>query len=44
MNWLDRLFDWCAPVKQITDPDCKHCKGTGYDASGYQCTCVKEVR
>ena len=39
MNWLDRLFDWCMPVKRIT-----RYKGTGYDASGYQCTCVKEVK
>ena len=29
-------------VKQTTDPDCKHCRGTGYDASGYACTCVEE--
>lgn len=27
------------PARQ--EPVCKHCYGTGYDASGYTCTCVK---
>jgi len=44
MKWLDKLFDWFMPVKQTADPHCTYCKGTGYDASGYTCTCVKEVR
>jgi len=44
MSWLTTLLRYIAPPKQTTDPDCKHCRGTGYDASGYQCTCVKEVK
>jgi hypothetical protein len=42
MNWLDQLFDWFMPVEQTADPLCTYCKGLGYDASGYACTCVKE--
>jgi hypothetical protein len=26
------------PVRKA--PTCRHCYGTGYDASGYTCTCV----
>lgn len=31
-------------VKQTADPLCTYCKGIGYDASGYACTCVKEKK
>ncbi len=42
MNW-QRIICWILkPVKQTIDPDCKYCRGMGYDSSGYQCTCVKE--
>ena len=41
MKWLDKLFDWLMPVKQTADPNCPHCRGLGYDASGYTCTCVR---
>ena len=30
------------PPEQTADPLCTYCKGLGYDASGYACTCVKE--
>ena len=26
------------------DPDCPHCRGLGYDASGYTCTCIGEKK
>lgn len=42
MTILQTILHWLSPVKQVADTDCKHCRGTGYDASGYQCTCVKE--
>ena len=44
VNWLDDLFNWSfTPVKPAeADEQCPHCKGLGYDASGYACTCVKE--
>lgn len=44
MKWLDKLFDWFLPVKQTADPNCPHCRGLGYDASGHTCTCVKEIK
>lgn len=25
-------------------PECKHCYGTGYDASGYPCTCAAPAK
>lgn len=25
-------------------PECKHCYGTGYDASGYACTCITSAK
>ena len=44
MNWLnklfDKLFDWLPPT--TVDTTCPHCRGMGYDASGYTCTCVEE--
>lgn len=49
-DWFTpELFDWFTPakftpVKQTTDPNCPHCRGLGYDASGYACTCVKEKK
>ena len=43
MNWinklLDKLFDWATPVNSA-DENCPHCRGMGYDASGYTCTCI----
>ena len=30
------------PVPGERNPDCPHCRGMGYDASGYTCTCVEE--
>lgn len=42
IKWLTALLRHLAPPKQTTDPDCRHCRGLGYDASGYTCTCVKE--
>lgn len=30
--------------KQINNPNCKHCYGIGYDASGLSCTCTKETK
>jgi hypothetical protein len=46
MKWLDNLFNWTfTPVKPAeADPLCTYCKGLGYDASGYACTCVKEKK
>ncbi len=44
MSWLTALLRYIAPPKQTVDPDCKHCRGTSYDASGYTCTCVKELK
>ena len=44
MNWVQRVILWLAQVKQTTDPNCPHCLGLGYDASGYACTCVKEKK
>lgn len=44
MSWLTALLRHIAPPKQTVDPDCKHCRGMGYDASGYTCTCVKELK
>jgi len=44
MNW-QRIICWILmPAKQTTDPNCPHCRGLGYDASGYACTCVKEKK
>lgn len=31
-------------VKQTTYPNCPHCRGLGYDASGLLCACVKEKK
>jgi hypothetical protein len=36
------LFKLLLPPKQTVDPNCPHCRGIGYDASGYACTCIKE--
>jgi hypothetical protein len=51
MNWLnkllDKLFDWLPPVDvSLTDEGniCPHCRGLGYDASGYTCTCLREKK
>ncbi len=44
MSWLTTLLRFIAPPKQTTNPECKHCRGTGYDASGYPCTCVREMK
>lgn len=45
MNWLnkilDKLFDWLPPT---TDTNCPYCRGLGYDASGYTCTCSGEKK
>ena len=47
MNWLDKLldklFDWLPPANPA-DTNCLHCRGMGYDASGYTCTCVMEKK
>jgi hypothetical protein len=46
-NLLDKLFDWLPPVDvSLTDEGntCPHCRGLGYDASGYTCTCLMEKK
>ena len=47
MSWLnkllDKLFDWVTP-ENLADENCPHCRGMGYDASGYTCTCVMEKK
>lgn len=43
MSWLDKLFDWFFPA-ETTDPNCPHCRGLGYDASGYSCTCIGDKK
>ena len=30
--------------KYKPEPDCNHCHGLGYDASGFLCTCVKNPK
>ena len=53
MTWLDDLFNWNFPKDKPADiepppgernPDCPYCRGLGYDASGYTCTCVGEKK
>ena len=56
MNWLnkllDKLFDWLPPTTTVDlgpppgerNPDCPYCRGLGYDASGYTCTCIGEQK
>jgi hypothetical protein len=39
LRWL-----FTKPPEQLADPHCTYCKGLGYDASGYTCTCVKEKK
>ena len=41
-SWLDKLFDWFTPEMPPVDENCPNCRGIGYDASGYICTCIKE--
>ena len=45
MNWInkliDKLFDWVVR-ETFADTTCPHCRGMGYDASGYTCTCVEK--
>lgn len=47
MNWinklLDKLFDWATPA-MLADTTCPYCRGLGYDASGYTCTCLREKK
>lgn len=38
------ILRWLKPVKQTTDPNCPHCRGLGYDASGYPCTCIGDKK
>jgi hypothetical protein len=46
MKWLDKLldklFDWLPPT--TVDTNCPYCRGLGYDASGYTCTCLMEKK
>ena len=44
MNHLKTLIRWLftPPTPAPSNPNCKHCLGIGFDASGYQCTCVGE--
>ena len=39
------LVDWFTPAPMYpADPNCPHCHGISYDASGLHCSCVYEER
>ena len=50
-----KLFRWFADridarwalrkaLETPAEPWCSHCRGLGYDASGYTCTCIGEKK
>ena len=39
LRWL-----FTKPPEQLASPDCRHCRGLGYDASGYPCTCIGDKK
>jgi hypothetical protein len=42
LDWIESLF---RPVPQDeTDEHCPHCRGLGYDSSGFTCSCLREKK
>jgi hypothetical protein len=49
MNTIRDFIMFCKCLFKVEpafkpEPECKHCHGLGYDASGFLCTCVKEIK
>ena len=45
VSTLEELYALSREVsaeQQLVDTNCPHCRGMGYDASGYACTCVRD--
>ena len=42
INYIKSLFAW-VPLT-VADEHCPYCRGIGYDASGFTCTCLREKK
>ena len=42
IDWIESFFFRDPPAE--TDEECPHCKGLGYDSSGWTCTCLREKK